>query len=213
MCPEEPVLSDHFLHSPSSPPPHSTKDFPTNTRSLHHTTGTYHGSSSWFDACILRPLPPSIPRPPLAPDVAARIDLLQQRFGPPPGEPFPTFLVGNLLSHDPEDARDFLRSLGWDFVERVERVEVDGEVGERRGVLWKLQANVVASAEYHVHDGEWRRRNEHWVSGEEAGSAGSGDGLGFVDEMRSGDRVGIWARAMVSVFFLFFSSHLSLSIF
>ncbi|KAK0637792.1 hypothetical protein DIS24_g10456 [Lasiodiplodia hormozganensis] len=127
--------------------------------------GTYHGSSSWFDACILRPLPASTPRPPLAPDVAARIDLLQQRFGPPPGEPFPTFLVGNLLSHDPEDARDFLRSLGWDFVERVERVEVDGEVGERRGVLWKLQANVVASAEYHVHDGEWWRRNEHWFPG------------------------------------------------
>lgn len=220
LCPEE---SQRAILIRSLPPfslittttSLNNKDFPTNTRSLHHTPGTYHGSSSWFDACILRPLPPSTPRPPLAPDVAARIDLLQQRFGPPPGEPFPTFLVGNLLSHDPEDARDFLRSLGWDFVERVERVEVDGEVGERRGVLWKLQANVVASAEYHVHDGEWRRRNEHWVSGsaEEAGSAGSGDGLGFVDEMRSGDRVGIWARAMVGFFFSLLLLSPSLSLF
>ncbi|OJD33413.1 uncharacterized protein BKCO1_3000096 [Diplodia corticola] len=173
------------------------------------TLGSYHGSSSWFDACILRPLPASTPRPPLAADVASRIEQLHQRFGPPASEPFPTFLVGNLLSHDPEDARDFLRSLGWDFVERVERVEVDGEVGERRGVLWKVQTNVVASTDYHVHEGEWRRSNEHYweARGEEGGEGeaeaegaavetGCGDGLGFVDEMKVGDRVGIWARAM-----------------
>ncbi|KKY22269.1 hypothetical protein UCDDS831_g03828 [Diplodia seriata] len=159
---------------------------------------SYHGSSSWFDACILRPLPPSTPRPPLAPDVAARIEQLLQRFGPPSSEPFPTFLVGNLLSHDPEDARDFLRSLGWDFVERVERVEVDGEVGERRGVLWKVQTNVVASTDYHVHEGEWRRSNEHYwgvLRGEADGEdRGCGDGLGFVDEMKVGDRFPGWVN-------------------
>ncbi|GME65844.1 uncharacterized protein LTHEOB_6322 [Neofusicoccum parvum] len=110
--------------------------------------GTYSGSSSWFDACILRPLDPSIPRPPLNPEVASRIEQMMQRNLPLSSEFFPHFLIGNLLSHDPEDARELFCGLGWDFVERVERVEVDGEVGERRGVLWKVQANVVAGREY-----------------------------------------------------------------
>lgn len=160
------------------------------------TTGTYFGSSSWFDACILRPLSPSDPRPPITPETAARIEKLIQRSGPPSSsETFPTFLVGNLLSNDPEDARSLFRSLGWDFVERVERVEVDGEVGERRGLVWKLQSNLVACKEYLVHGGEWRRTGEQG-EGEQEGDRGSGDGLGFMDLMKAGDRVVIWARAM-----------------
>lgn len=164
--------------------------------------GAYFGSSSWFDACILRPLSPSDPRPPITPETAARIEKLIQRSGPPSSsETFPTFLVGNLLSNDPEDARSLFRSLGWDFVERVERVEVDGEVGERRSLVWKLQSNLVACKEYLVHGGEWRRTGEQG-EGEQEGDRGSGDGLGFMDLMKAGDRVGIWARAMVSFLFV-----------
>lgn len=122
-----------------------------------------------------------------------------QRNLPLSSEFFPHFLIGNLLSHDPEDARELFCGLGWDFVERVERVEVDGEVGERRGVLWKVQANVVAGREYTVHEGEWRKSGDEWTGGEASddGNEGSGDGTGFVDVLKPGDRVGIWARAMV----------------
>lgn len=187
----------------------------------HSRAGTYTGSSSWFDACILRPLDPSTPRLPLAPDVAARIEAMMQRTGTPASstsaETFPPFLVGNLLSHDPEDTRDFLRSLGWDFVERVERVEVDGEVGERRGVLWKVQTNMVACREYWVHEGQWWRSGEA-VDNEglnedrdEGMEVGCGDGAGFVDQLQAGDQVGIWARAMVSDFFLLFFGAFSAS--
>ncbi|KAH7054268.1 hypothetical protein B0J12DRAFT_777755 [Macrophomina phaseolina] len=170
--------------------------------------GTYIGSSSWFDACILRPLPPSDPRPPITPELATRIQQLLLRSGSSTSQSlpsssssdntFPAFLVGNLLTHDPDDARLLLRALGWDFVERVERVEVDGEVGERRGVLWKLQANLVAGEAYRVHEGEWwkvgEERQREWGGDE---NEGRGDGAGFADVLRPGDRVGVWARAML----------------
>lgn len=56
--------------------------------------------------------------------------------------------------------------------------------------VWHIQSNLVAQNNEREHEVEWRAGNE-----QESGP-GEGDGKGFLESLKQGDRVGVWARAL-----------------
>ncbi|OCK85117.1 hypothetical protein K432DRAFT_67438 [Lepidopterella palustris CBS 459.81] len=125
-----------------------------------HYIGTYSGSYTWFEACILRPLPTtststSTSRPALT---------LPYTFNP-----YPTAVC--------------LRPVGFDLVHC-------SASSRETAVMWHIQSNVCASSEEKVHEVEWRRGAVQEIE------PGKGIGKDFVEKLRPGDRVGVWARAL-----------------
>lgn len=120
--------------------------------------GTYYNSHTWYEASILRP-----------------------------GSEAPT--VASLANTDighfrtPEEARDCLRTHGWDMVEKND------------AVVWKVHNNITACSEY-------RDYKVDWVAGiptEVDDPRAMGDGQGFLELLRRDDVVALWARAEVCV--------------
>lgn len=79
---------------------------------------------------------------------------------------------------------------GWQLARRPERAE-QGPQGGEGGLAWYLQGNRVATqGRAEEYDVLWKRHGHE-------GNEGSGTGDGFVEELRDGDRLLIWARAKV----------------
>ncbi|KZM26733.1 uncharacterized protein EKO05_0009524 [Ascochyta rabiei] len=88
----------------------------------------------------------------------------------------------------PKSFQDHVTPSGWQLVERPEHAE-QGPQGGEGDLAWYLQGNRVATQgrleEYHVlwtHDGH-------------EGNEGSGTGDGFLQNLKDGDRLLVWARA------------------
>ncbi|KAF2087634.1 hypothetical protein K490DRAFT_65464 [Saccharata proteae CBS 121410] len=79
---------------------------------------------------------------------------------------------------DPETEAPRFRRHGWAFVEH------NGRQG------WKIQHNVTARPHYRVHEVEWN------VNKPMDPIEGTGDGDGFVETLKPGDRIAVYARAM-----------------
>lgn len=139
--------------------------------------GTYRGSYTWFEACILRPVPyPS--------GSGSTSDSLG------PAEVFLQEIEDGPLDWSFEDNDS--DSLGTGFT----LVEVDGRK------RWHIQRNVHVSLELKDHEVVWTERdggparNELEVNDD----TGTGNGWGFVRALRAGDRIAVLARALVRPF-------------
>ncbi|KAF4449585.1 ubiquitin-protein ligase [Fusarium austroafricanum] len=122
--------------------------------------GTFENSHTWFEASILRPWGPNH----------------QQDAGDVPLEE----TLASISSWDPAEARDHLRTQGWDFVE-----------GEDERITWRVCNNVTAQSEFQNYEVEWRRNLATEVEDENA----IGDGEGFLELLGPGCIVALWARA------------------
>jgi hypothetical protein len=147
--------------------------------------GTYKGSFSWFEAAIFledESFEGTTRREPLEglllSGVGSQVPQYQMASNAP------LFFVGN----SPEDMMRTVKRNGYECRRNGERL------------TWLLQRNRVASQEYLEHTVEWtlddgarETREEEWSED------GAGTGRGFVNALQSGDRIGVWARAMVSI--------------
>lgn len=116
--------------------------------------GTYSGSYTWFEACILRPIP-SLYTDPLR---------LPYTFNPQP-------------------TAVCLKPVGYMLVPC-------STSGREETVVWHIQSNVCADSREMVHRVEWRPGEVQDIL------PGRGIGKAFVEKLRPGDRVGVWARAL-----------------
>ncbi|KAK8164722.1 hypothetical protein BKA80DRAFT_308924 [Phyllosticta citrichinensis] len=129
----------------------------------------YAQSYSWFDACIFRPTSPSISSSTSTTIALPHFDRVAK----------------------PVDAAGALAAASMSFVPRTvvkqrqnEQAGLLEDVHETEEVgLWRLQCNRVAEPRPWQHRIVWREGDE-------------GDAHGFVEALKEGDRVGVWARAM-----------------
>jgi hypothetical protein len=99
--------------------------------------------------------------------------------------------LGNTSISCPQDYHNNVVSCGWSLVKRPESA-LQGPQGGEGDFAWYLQGNRVARPDSEEHTIVWA------VEGREEGNEGSGSGEGFLQELREGDRVLVWARAKVS---------------
>ncbi|RYN32998.1 hypothetical protein AA0113_g2267 [Alternaria arborescens] len=102
----------------------------------------------------------------------------------------PTPRLVNTWLSSPMDYHTNMVGRGWSLVKRPESA-LQGPQGGEGDYAWYLQGNrVMASGqEYHV---AWE---EHGLSEVNEGNEGAGSGEGFLNALRQGDRVLVWARA------------------
>ncbi|TBU35493.1 hypothetical protein BD311DRAFT_4301 [Dichomitus squalens] len=126
--------------------------------------GTFHGSYSWYEACILRPI----------------------NYDPETLEAQSDHLDAILSTHDPHrttaDLVPFAQQQGWTLVPNAE---------DR--YAWHVQSNKVAEAAFGRYAVEWRAGQS--FDTQDAEEHGYGNGTGFLQALRPGDRVGLVMRA------------------
>lgn len=90
----------------------------------------------------------------------------------------------------PQSFQEHVMPRGWQLIKRPEFAE-QGPQGGEGDLAWYLQGNRVAtqgrSEDYHII----------WTHDECEGNEGAGRGEGFLNELREGDRLLVWARAKV----------------
>ena len=111
------------------------------------------------------------------------------------------------ITPDPSSVRDVLARRGWAFVSAPPVEVPDGEetrpdlranrAPEEEKTTWLIQRNLVASRDMLEHEVVWNRDDEV-LTDEEWPENGTGSGRGFVASVDTGDRIGVWARCMVS---------------
>jgi hypothetical protein len=94
-----------------------------------------------------------------------------------------TNFVNFYVATNPEREVSSLSRGGWNFVMNDDKV------------VWHLQQNKVAHTEYLYHTVVWR--DDDAETDEEWRPNGTGKGSGFVASLERGDRIVVWARAMV----------------
>jgi hypothetical protein len=174
--------------------------------------GTYQGAHSWFEASILRRTELRVlnddgnvmemsPSETLLESAGQPVNMFQM-FPPSPVEES-TRIYGeqcNIVNLEPR-----LLAKGWKFV-RKDAVSSDANGTQRQDVVsWLLQRNVVAGRALKEHVVEWSIDDEEEVESDWPQN-GAGTGKGFIKNLRVGDRIGVWARALVS--FLLLSDYL-----
>jgi hypothetical protein len=94
----------------------------------------------------------------------------------------------NTWFNNPSDLQHSVSGQGWTLVKRPESAKQGPQDGEG-GFAWYLQGNRVAVGidEYRVV----------WTEDDKEGNEGAGSGEGFLQELKEGDRILVWARAMV----------------
>ena len=93
------------------------------------------------------------------------------------------FLVNHALCRTPDDIDESLKQLSWQLVPNPSG-----------GHTWRVQSNRVARREFTQYTIEWLPGCA--LDAEMVNANGHGDGAGFVDALRPGDVVVLWARAM-----------------
>ncbi|KAI1420069.1 hypothetical protein F5Y12DRAFT_163924 [Xylaria sp. FL1777] len=116
--------------------------------------GTYHNSHTWYEASILRPRSEE--------STATALANTRMKNFPTPGE-----------------ARDHLRSHGWDVVE------------SNGTIVWRVHNNITACSRYRHYRVDWVAGIPTKVDDPRA----MGDGQGFLELLGPGDVVVLWARA------------------
>jgi hypothetical protein len=100
----------------------------------------------------------------------------------------PTTHYQNVDFYSPSDFHEAVSDDGWELVKRPDSAE-QGPQGGEGDFAWYLQGNRVA-----VGWGEYRVL---WAENRIEGNEGAGSGAGFLQELKEGDRVLVWARAKV----------------
>jgi hypothetical protein len=185
--------------------------------------GTYNGAYSWFEACIWRKRRLSGQQD----DDGGGGDRMVIAGTQVEVSPLESLLLGDVptfpgpgtqgfsgspsvfITPDPSSVRDVLGRRGWDFVPvpPVEMLEVDEPTPDSRSAnrgqeeekfTWLIQRNIVASRAMLEHEVIWNRDDEV-MTDEEYPENGRGLGRGFLASIDTGDRIGVWARCMVSL--------------
>jgi hypothetical protein len=125
-------------------------------------------TSSWLEVSILRPMP-NFQRP---------NGQRQQKYSP-------------MFFQSPVIRQSTLMQYGETLVERPEEAQRGCQGGEG-AFAWYLQGNRVAS------QGRCEEYRVVWGVDHHEGNEGAGDGLGFLEALREGDEIVVWARAKVS---------------
>ncbi|OSD08373.1 hypothetical protein PYCCODRAFT_1462613 [Trametes coccinea BRFM310] len=134
--------------------------------------GTFRGAYSWYEACIIRPLPTADNAPTSAEDgPAADIDGLAQWF------------AAARKYCAPKDARPDLEAIGYTLVPN----------GRTDAFVWLVQRNRVAVKQFAHYRVEWAA-GQH-VDSADAEENGRGTGEGFLETLQPGDRLAMWMRA------------------
>ena len=205
LCLAAPILDLNSLHFRGETPRIKAIDFHIRSRdqgwTSEPTRGTFH-TSSWTEVSLLRGATTNDPS-----STAASTN----SFGPErdiSGLPPSCWLPAAFAS--PASFLTHILPSGWGLVPRPEEAE-QGPQGAEGGLAWFLQGNKVATegrcGEYSVR---WTR--DVGESREEDEEEGRGSGEGFLESVREGDWLLVWARAKVC-FFVFFSCLLSFSSF
>ncbi|KAF2258560.1 hypothetical protein CC78DRAFT_587047 [Lojkania enalia] len=131
------------------------------------TDGTFH-TSSWLEVSILR---------------------RQNDYQSSPDEPYsaPLEMVTNRKWRDPGEVQSVIENRGWTLVRRPDTAYHYPQESEH-SIAWYLQGNRVADPSLGIHNIVW---SEDSFQGDE----GAGKGEGFIDALKDGDHVLVWARA------------------
>jgi hypothetical protein len=174
--------------------------------------GTYNGAYSWFEACIWRRRHDAATAE-VVPGGAEVSPLQALLLGDVPTFPGPgtqgfSGASSVFITPDPWSVRDALARRGWDFVpvppvqphaiEWSQRDASNADRDEEERTTWLIQRNAVASEDMRSHEVVWNRDDEVVEEDGEWPEGGKGSGRGFVATIEAGDRIGIWARCMVS---------------
>jgi hypothetical protein len=100
----------------------------------------------------------------------------------------PTTHYQNVDFYSPSDFHEAVSDDGWELVKRPESAE-QGPQGGEGDFAWYLQGNRVAVG--------WDEYRVLWAEDRIEGNEGAGSGAGFLQELKEGDRVLVWARAKV----------------
>lgn len=111
-----------------------------------------------------------------------------------PNTELPPSCYVDSLFENPSSFAARVAPLGWRLVARPEDAE-QGPQGGEGALAWYLQGNRVATG------GKVEGYVVRWTREGCEGNEGCGSGEGFLEELREGDRVLVWARAKVSWFF------------
>ncbi|KAF2760369.1 hypothetical protein EJ05DRAFT_282582 [Pseudovirgaria hyperparasitica] len=135
--------------------------------------GTYNGHT-WFEATILRPRSDTDTGPG---SVGINYQPLERQF---PRQPLPSW-------KNPGDAAESIQSYGWDFI-----LDEDGNA-----ISWRVQNNLSATRSDVEHEITWEKGQEVEIIDPSTNDFnGRGNGQGFFDILREGDRIALWARAL-----------------
>jgi hypothetical protein len=187
LCLAAPILNPDSLRYDGEKPRVKAIDFHIRSRdqgwTSEPTRGTFH-TSSWTEVSLLRGIPPT----------AASNGSERDVSGLPPSCWLPAVFASpaSFLTH--------ILPSGWSLVPRPEGAE-QGPQGGEGGLAWFLQGNRVAT------EGRCEEYSVRWVRGvgereeeeeeEEEEREGKGSGEGFVENVREGDWLLVWARAKV----------------
>jgi hypothetical protein len=94
----------------------------------------------------------------------------------------------NKVFFSPSDFHDDVLGDGWALVKRPESAQ-QGPQGGEGDFGWYLQGNRVAVG--------WNEYRVLWAEDRVEGNEGAGSGSGFLQELKDGDRILVWARAKV----------------
>jgi hypothetical protein len=145
--------------------------------------GSYRGSHSWFEATIFREdeeFAGQTRREPLEGLLLSGLGSEVPRYQM--SNTAPLFFVGS----NPEQMMRIVKRNGYECRQNGDKL------------TWMLQRNLVASMRAVEHIVEWTLNDDNVESAEEESEeTGAGTGRGFVASLQKGDRIGIWARAMV----------------
>jgi hypothetical protein len=159
--------------------------------------GEYRGAFSWFEASVAR----ADERRPSQELLNPLVTLMAGPFGTEHGNQNLVNWANFYHTTEPRVEAQALARGGWRFVER------DGEVA------WLVQRNKIAHQEFLEHTVEWRDDDGLEEDDDDNDDAsledddgdnddawpedGKGKGRGFVAALERGDRILVWARAMV----------------
>jgi hypothetical protein len=162
------------------------------TSSSPGTRGTYLNASSWFDASIFRP-DKSWPS-------ADRIEPIQAlKDAVPDG-----YMLNVAEDERGESAMFYEWNSPYDFPRWYspdgQKVAGGFQVvknGEKQ--MWLLQRNIISFRPFSEHGIEWTRDKLKEFKEILWPSNGCGHGINFVASLERGDRIGVWAKAAVSI--------------
>jgi hypothetical protein len=100
----------------------------------------------------------------------------------------PTTRDENTVFFSPFDFHNDVLGDGWALVKRPESAQ-QGPQGGEGDFAWYLQGHRVAVG--------WSEYRVRWAEHRVEGNEGAGSGAGFLQELKDGDRVLVWARAKV----------------
>lgn len=195
LCLAAPILDLDALHYDGETPRLKAIAFHLRSRDQGWTSeltrGTFH-TSSWMEVSLLRNTPNST----LSSTAPSTNSFGSERdvSGLPPS----CWLAAVFAS--PASFLTHILPRGWRLIPRPQEAE-QGPQGGEGGLAWFLQGNRVATEgrceEYSVR---WTRDAEE---GEEEEEEGRGSGEEFLESVREGDWLLVWARAKVCSCFLF----------